>query len=328
MENKTAEVSDQGKSAQARVLSVEGRRLDCGGRWLKVARIHDELWLEGQPVENPGAFLPALEHSGLKADLFTFSQALPETEPKYSYTLEWDNWAIAATTNFAAWWEGLPQESRKNVRRAERRGVVVKLVDFDDELVRGIKGIYDETPLRQGRLFWHYKKDFETVRRENSSYVERSQFIGAYHQDDLIGFIKMVYVGATARIMQILSKEGHVDKRPTNALLAKAVEACSRKGASHLIYGQYIYGSKSNSPVTVFKRRNGFQQLLLPRYYVPLTAKGRAAIALRLHRGAKDRLPEWLVSSLLNARLWYYEHVRFRPKPGGLQTPELKSSGT
>ena len=36
------------------------------------------------------------------------------------------------------------------MRRAEKRGVVVREVPFDDDLVRGIVEIYDETPIRQG----------------------------------------------------------------------------------------------------------------------------------------------------------------------------------
>ena len=34
-------------------------------------------------------------------------------------------------------------------------------VPFTDDFVHGIMDIYDETPVRQGRSFWHYKKSFE-----------------------------------------------------------------------------------------------------------------------------------------------------------------------
>ena len=97
-----------------------------------------------------------------------------------------------------AWWEKLPQEARKNTRRAAKRGVEVKVVPFDDELARGIHKICNETPVRQGRPFWHYGKDFETVKREHATYLERSEFIGAYFENELIGFIKMVYVDRLA----------------------------------------------------------------------------------------------------------------------------------
>jgi hypothetical protein len=227
MEAISTEVSAKGDAAKTPGSLINGQRVHCDGKWLWTARVWDEVWLETQPVEQPELFIASLRKSGLRADLFTFRQRLPDTRPKFAYYTDWDNLAVAPTSDFSAWWEGLPQESRKNVRRAERRGLVVKAIDFDDRLVQGIKEIYDETPIRQGRRFWHYRKDLETVKRENSSYLERSQFIAAFHGDELAGFLKMVYVGPTAQIMQILSKNAHADKRSTNALLAKAVEVCS-----------------------------------------------------------------------------------------------------
>jgi len=297
-------------------LRVGNRSVVVEGKWLKVARIFDEIWVEGSALEAPDSFVACLKKTSFKPDLFTFAQALPETTPKFNYAVEWDNLAVAPTKDFKAWWEGLPQESRKNVRRAERRGLVVKPVDFSDDLVCGIKEIYDETPIRQGRRFPHYGKDIGTVRRENSSYLERSQFIAAYHKNELAGFLKMVYVGPTARIMQILAKNSHFDKRPVNALLAKAMEICSHQPVEHLIYGQYIYDKKADSPVTEFKRRNGFQQLLLPRYYVAMTLKGRLALALKLHRGLKALLPGRMLSLLLRIRQSVYEQTVLRPKQG------------
>jgi len=314
MKTTTVEVSVKGRAARMPLLLIKDRRIVCGGEWLKVAQVHDEQWLEEEAVDDPEEFVSALRRSGFKADVFTFGQALPATAPKYHYHLEWDNLAVASTNDYSSWWEGLPQESRKNVRRAERRGLVVKAVDFNDELARGIKDIYDETPVRQGRRFWHFGKDLETVKRENSSYLERSQFIGTYYNDELIGFLKMVYVAHVARIMQIVAKNQHVDKRPTNALLAKAVEQCSQKSVDHLIYGQFVYGKKHNSPVTEFKRRNGFYQVLMPRYYIPLSLKGRIAVAAGLHRGAKHLLPESMLSFLLAMRQSFYQRFLFHSK--------------
>jgi hypothetical protein len=314
MELATIEHKPSAGGSGASNVRIGDREVVIEGKWLKVARIFDECWIEGQPVEAPEAFLASLKRYGARSDLFTFTQALPETDRKFDYTVEWDNLAVAPTTDFSTWWEGLPQESRKNVRRAERRNLVVRAVEFNNDLVRGIKGIYDETPIRQGRRFWHYGKDLETVKRENFSYLERSQFIGAYYKDELVGFLKMVYVGPTARIMQILAKNCHFDKRPVNALLAKAVEICSKRTTASLIYGQYIYDKKADSPVTEFKRRNGFHQLLLPRYYIPLSLKGRVALATRLHRGLKALLPGRVLSALLVIRQSVYARTVLRSK--------------
>lgn len=289
---------------------IEQRKVVCGGRWLRVARIFDEPWLDLPQIRNPEAFVIMLRDQGVTADVFTFAQQLPHTEPQFEAEgMEWDNVAVAPCANFKAWWESLPQESRKNVRRSQKRGVTVRLVEFDDNLVRGIKALYDETPFRQGRRFWHYGKDLATVKRENSSYLDRSVFIGAFLDNTLIGFIKMVQVGSSARIMQILSRNEHFDKFPANALLAGAMEACASRSAEYFIYGQYVYGNKHNSSITEFKRRNGFKPMLLPRYYLPITARGRAALALGLHRGIGAMLPERAVTFLLDTRSFVYERL-------------------
>jgi hypothetical protein len=112
----------------------------------------------------------------------------------------------------------------------------------------------------------------------------------------------MVYVGTAAKIMQILSKNAHADKKVPNLLLSKAVEICSQKGISHFIYGNYFYGNKGLTPITEFKRRNGFERFIYPRYFVPLTIKGRIALSLGLHRAIQDILPRPLTTFLLTNR--------------------------
>ena len=227
---------------------VNGRRVVVTGRWLRVASVQDEEVLEGDIVDSPESFVERLRQDGVKADIFTFRQKLSDPVPRFKVPFEWDNLAVIPITTFTDWWENrLPQETRKNVRRAGRRGVVVKTVTFHDDVVRGVKDIYDETPIRQGRRFGHYGKDLETIRRENSTFVERSEFICAYHKDELIGFIRLIYFDQMATIMGIISKNAHFDKRPTNALLAKAVEICVAKGIRHLIYGQFIYGKTNGA---------------------------------------------------------------------------------
>ena len=77
-----------------------------------------------------------------------------------------------------------------------------------------------------------------------------------------------------------------------NALIAKAVEFCEQKGISHFIYGQFIYGNKHQSSLVEFKRRNGFEQIDFPRYYVPLTLKGAVFVRLKLYKGFGGLIPE------------------------------------
>jgi hypothetical protein len=142
----------------------------------------------------------------------------------------------------------------------------------------------------------------ETVWRDNSAYLDRCDFIGTYVGGELIGFAKIVYVGRFAKIMQILARSAHYDKRPMNALIAKAVERCGEKGMSHLLYSKFQYGNNATSSMIEFKIRNGFERLDFPRYYVPLTIPGRFALACRLHRGMLGILPAPVIARLLRLR--------------------------
>jgi hypothetical protein len=162
--------------------------------------------------------------------------------------------------------------------------------------------IYNETPIRQGRKFWHYGKDFETVKHELSTYMDRGHFIGAYLDEELIGFMKLVSVNKTFVVFHFLSKNEHRDKSVMNALIAKAVEFSVERGIQHLIYGRFTYGNKTNSPLADFKHRNGFEKIKIPKYHIPLTLKGRVALKLNLHRGILGILPPGLLTLLVNLR--------------------------
>jgi hypothetical protein len=297
-----AEIHRKGKRFRVPSVRIGSRTVACVGKSLRVASIWDEDWLEAGTYESPELVIAELRRSPLNADVFTFSQRFDEPEPKHPYYFEQDNVAAVSTVSFAAWWDRLPQESRKNVRRSKRFGVDVREVKFDDDLVRGIMAIYNADELRQTGTFWHYGKGFDDVKRDNSSYLDRSCLLGAYSGDELIGFIKMVYVDGAARLMQIVAKTEHRDKRPMNALIAKAVELCEKKGIPYLIYGKYFYGNKTQSSLVEFKHRNGFEPLYYPKYFVPLTPKGRVAVRLRLHRGLLGILPERIITFLVIGR--------------------------
>lgn len=301
------EVRVKGKNSLVPAAVIDGRTVVAKGGWCKVASIRDEEVVEGELVRNPEKFIAELKQSGLPADVLTFFQRPPDVTARFNYHVEWDNYAAVNTARFEDWWEKLPQEARKNTRRSAKRGVVVKSVPFDDELAKGIHKLCNETPVRQGRPFWHYGKDFETVKREHATYLERSEFVCAYFEDELIGFIKMVYVDRVATIFHILAFNSHYDKRPMNALLTKCVEICAQKGVGYFVYGKYIYGNKKDSSLVEFKRRNGFEQINFPRYYVPLTLKGRIYVALRLYRGLVGLLPAPVLSFLLKIRDRLYQ---------------------
>jgi hypothetical protein len=321
------EIRVAGKTLYVPSAEICGRTVVVTGSWLRMAAVKDEELVEGEIVEDPAAFMKQMRKSGLRADIFSFAQQLPDVTPRHDYHIEWDNAAVVPITTYDDWFKNqVEYDVRKAIKKAGRLGVVVRPVEFDDEFVRGIVDIYDDSPVRQGRPFWHYQKDFDTVKHESSTYLDRSEFIGAYYQDELIGFIKMVYVGRIAKTLHVISKTAHYDKKSTNALLANAIEICEQKGLTHLVYGNFIYTDASSS-LTEFKRRNGFKEVLFPRYFVPLTFKGKVALKFGLHHGIKNVVPEPARKFLrrVRARLYNGLYRRFKTKAGKLS--DARASG-
>jgi hypothetical protein len=303
METNRVAISIKGVPVEVPSVSVECWTVISTGRLPRIASVFDEEWLEGDAVNNAEVFLTSLRNWEAKPDIFSFARKLPETKVRYPYPYEWDNVAAIPITTYSDWWEKrVSHDLRKDVKRAEKRGVAVRRAEFDDALVRGIKELYDEAPVRQGRPFWHYGKSLEVVKRENATYLERSDFLGAFCGEELVGFMKIVYVDGLARMMQILARASHSDKRPMNALIEKAVELAAERHCSYLTYGNYTYGNKTKDSVVDFKRRNGFERIRFPRYFIPLTVRGRLAMMARLHLGVQALLPARLIYLLLYAR--------------------------
>jgi hypothetical protein len=301
------EIAVKGRFVRVPSAQICGRTVIASGKWLKLAAIQDEELVEGEAVTDPEAFVSQLKENGPNADIFTFAQKLPETTSKYNFRSEWDNLAIIPITTYSEWWEKRVESSvRRAVKKAAKTGIVVKVAEFDDEFVRGIVGINNETPIRQGRGFWHFQKSFDDVKRENLTYPGRNTFLGAYYEGELIGFLRIIYADKLASTVQLLTMMKHYDKRPANALISKAVEVCEQKWMSYLMYCNYVYNDPKSS-LTEFKRRNGFEQVLIPRYYIPLTLKGKIALQLGLHRGFVKRIPKPIVGQLLRLRGYWYE---------------------
>src|SRR5947199_9229303 len=167
MADNTSEIGIGSKWITVPALDVGGKKIVVRGRWIKRALVWDEEWLETE-VEDPEACVRLLKEQDLeelRADFFTFSQKLPATVPKYSYPMERDSVAAIRLTSFKQWWEKLPQESRKNVRRARKTGVTVIVRQLKDDLIRGLVELNNECAVRQGRRFVHFGKTFDQVRK-------------------------------------------------------------------------------------------------------------------------------------------------------------------
>jgi hypothetical protein len=280
-------------------MSADNQKIIVSGKFIKIASYKDE-WLED--IEDPESFIKRLKQNKVKADIFTFWQRLPDTKPKYDYYMEWDNVAALKISSFDHWWNKQIDAKTRNVtRKAEKKGVIIRVAPFNDEFAQGITTIFNETPVRQDKPFWHYGKDFKTIKEEMSDRLERAIFIGAYYNDNLIGFIKLLDAGRYLDIVEILSMIGHRDKAPTNALLAKSVEICADREVPYLVYAHWPRGTLAD-----FKRNNDFERVDLPRYYIPLNIKGSIALKLNIHHRIRDLIPEKLMLRLLDFRQKWY----------------------
>jgi hypothetical protein len=275
-----------------RGLVIEEKEVSVRGRFFRLARVSAEYY---EVVKDPEAFIKQLKAECPKADVVTFLQEINDQAPRYPYHMEPDVLAVVPVTTYEHWWKKTVNDKTRNmVRKGQKAGVELRTCEYNDEFVRGIMSIYNECPIRQGRKFKHYGKDFETIKRDHGTFLERSEFIGAFLNGEMIGFIKLVHGNGSSSLMQIISKIAFRDKAPTNALIAKAVEICATRGIPYLHYG--IWATRG---IGDFKKHHGFVPHNVPRYFVPLTAKGRLMLKLKLHHPLSERLPESLVDKLV-----------------------------
>ena len=279
-------------------MLIDEKEIVITGRFPRIAKLADEYdW-----VEDPVNFGQQIRRVCAEADAFSFLGKMTQRESPYHFIQSMESISVIPLTTYESWWKNqIKDKTRNMVRKSQKAGVEVRLVEFTDELVWGIKDIYDESPLRQGKPFKHYGKVFDTLKKEHITFLDRSQFIGAYYENKLIGFIKLVHGEGLSHTMQIISKQRYQNMAPTNALLAKAVEICAQRQVPYLQYGLW-----SKRSLGEFKRHNAFECLNLRRYYIPLNWKGKLFLRLNLHRDLADRMPEWFADFLVNLRTKLY----------------------
>ncbi len=292
----------RGVNVQFDTVQVGNQMFFISGKFAKTASLRRDKneWLED--VHNPEEVIRALKTAPVKVDLLRFWQRVPETEPKFGYYKEWRQIAAIPIKDYQHWLEKqITPKARNKVRKTEKFGVVIQESGFSDELVRGIMEIFDQSPVRRGKPFWHYGKDFDTVKEEMSLDLKESIFITAYHKRELIGFIKLMLADKHAIITLILDKMVHRDKAPMNGMIAKAVEICAQRKIRYITYTVWRRGEHGQ-----FQESNGFERIPIPEYFIPLTRKGAIALRLGLHKGLKGSIPEKMMVRLLALRAKWY----------------------
>ena len=278
------------------IFSVDGRQFYLSGRFPRICGLYNS-WYES--VEDPEALTKLLKKVKQRADVFTFFQRPPHVEPSYNYHMEPYPVSVIKITTYEDWFnKGIGKKTRHAIRSAQKKGVEVRVEDFNSQLVKGICEICNETPIRAGKKYPHYKATFEEVRDGSATFLDRSIFLGAYYRDEFIGFTKIVFEDEFADILQHLAKISHRDKYTANILMAKAVELCTVRGSGYLAYGDW-----DESGVGDYKRHNGFVRMDLPRYYIPLNWMGAVALKIKLHRPISKMLPAKTMPLLKGMRL-------------------------
>src|SRR6185503_16745324 len=131
-------------------MHICGKEIRIEGTVIRMARVAEGY----DSVDDPTQLISAFRQAGLRVDLFTFMQHLPEPAPKYDFFMEWDNFAAMPVGTFDQWFtQRVDSKIRNKLRKAEKNGVEVREVPFDDTLIAGISAINNETPIRQGRRF-------------------------------------------------------------------------------------------------------------------------------------------------------------------------------
>jgi len=95
-------------------IQICGAEVKVQGKLVRIARVDGEGY---NFVEKPEDMIEALRKSSSRIDLFTFNQKLSETSPKYTYPMEWDNFAAMSVSTFDQWWKKQINDKTRNMAR-------------------------------------------------------------------------------------------------------------------------------------------------------------------------------------------------------------------
>src|SRR5437879_985652 len=107
------EIRIQGKDSIVPSICICGRTVIVVGRWLKIASVHDEFFVEDEIIPEPRRFIAEVQWWNVKPDLFTFAQKVNDLTPRFNYHIEWEDFAVIPITTYQNWF-------KKQIRRGMR----------------------------------------------------------------------------------------------------------------------------------------------------------------------------------------------------------------
>ena len=283
-------------------MFIDNTEISVTGTFFRIAKLRHE-WFEF--LNEPASLAKKMKKNKPVPDLLTFLQEAHRPRPEFPFYHETASASVLTIKSFDDWWDDLHFKARNKARKAQKAGVEIHETELNEAFVSGVEKIYNESPLRQGRKFTHYGKNFLTIKNDLSSFPDKTFFIGAYFRGELIGFMKLFEGNEILRTVHIIATLAHRDKCVMDALIAHAVKICDQKNIAHLHYGDW-----ASRGLGVFRVKYNFQRHDCPRYFIPLTARGKFVLQLRLHRPLSERLPQSWKDRLVSVRN-YWNALRY-----------------
>ena len=275
-------------------MIIDNKEISIRGKFFRIAKLYHE-WYEY--LDEPTALVEKMKKNKPVPDLFTFVQEGHVPHREFPFHRETALESVLPIKSFDDWWDNLHFKARNKARKAQKCGVEVRETELNEAFINGVQNIYNEHPLRQGRKFTHYGKTLDQIKDDLSSFTDKSTLTAAYFKGELIGFMKSFQGNGILRIIHIIAMLAHRDKCVMDALIARAVKLCDEKGIPYLHYGDW-----ASRGLGAFRTKYNFQPQECPRYFIPLTARGKFMLNFRLHRPLRERLPQSLADRLIAIR--------------------------
>src|SRR4051812_32997600 len=114
------EISIRGRKTAIPSFRAGDALIIVKGSTLRIAEVFDQYWVEAKQLPDPNDVIDLCRGSAPQADLFTFAQRVPDTEPRYAFHHEWDNVAAIPLTTYDHWLaKQVSSATRRNIRGAE-----------------------------------------------------------------------------------------------------------------------------------------------------------------------------------------------------------------
>ena len=225
---------DQYARVRSKVV-LRARTLQITGSVLKTARLRSELYVQ---LEDLDSFCSRRSgHRCLRTDILTFLAGHQRPRPKITRSITRPKGSQYFRSRHMTSGSGcrLYNKPRNTLRKALKSGIEVRLEEFSESLLHGIKAIYDESPVRQGKRNRHYQERLgDNQKRARHVLGEKPVHRGLFFRRD--DRLRESDVFSRFGSLHKFSLESQPSRQSANnAILAKAVEICAaERGLSAL----------------------------------------------------------------------------------------------